>query len=130
MNSVSLVGRLVDNPKIRSTLSGHRVCEMRVAVKPKYDKEKVYFFNVSAWSALADLCCNYLVKGQRVAVVGELQSRMYEDKDGKKVNTVSVVAEHVEFLEKPKRTEQDSTPDEKPNEIEGFSDISDEEMPF
>lgn len=130
MNKVMLVGRLVADPTHRQTQSGVSVCEIRLAVPNRMDKDKSYYFNVTAWKGTADLCAKYLVKGQRVAVVGELQSRTYEAKDGSKRYTVDIRAEEIDFLDKPARTDQAAGAMQTPEELQGFSDISDEEMPF
>ncbi|MBP5466948.1 MAG: single-stranded DNA-binding protein, partial [Clostridia bacterium] len=56
------------------------------------------FFNIAVWRGRAENCGKYLKKGNKVAVVGSLQNRSYEDKDGIKRNITDVVASEVEFL--------------------------------
>jgi len=53
---------------------------------------------VVAWQKLADLCATYLRKGRQAAVEGRLQTRSYDNKEGKKVYVTEVVAENVQFL--------------------------------
>lgn len=105
MNKVFLVGRLVQDVELRTTAGGSSVCELRIAV-PQHERDKSYYFTVVAWQKLAELCSNYLVKGQRLAVVGELQSRTYEAKDGTKRTVCEIRADEIEFLDKPQTVPQ------------------------
>ena len=105
------------------------------------------FFDVVAWRSLAELCGKYLAKGRRVAVVGELQTRSYDAKDGTKRYVTEIIADEVEFLSP--RSQQDggeegfgsggyAAPSEgrhgsPPAQIpaaDGFTDIEDDELPF
>lgn len=102
MNKVMLVGNLTSDPEMRSTGSGVAVCSFRVAIDRRFkDSEgnKVTdFIPVTCWRQLAELCGRYLAKGRKVAVVGSLQMRNYEDKQGNKRTSFDVVADEVEFL--------------------------------
>lgn len=79
---------------------------MRIAVSRKTDRQKSDFFSVIAWAGLADICKKHLVKGQRIAVAGELRSRTYEAGDGTKRYAVDVRAEEIEFLDKPRENNE------------------------
>lgn len=102
MNKVFLIGRLAREPEVRATQDGVSVATISVAVPRRTNREEVDFFNVVAWRGLAEVCAKYLVKGQRVAVAGELRTRTYDAKDGSKRYVTEIQADDVEFLEKPR----------------------------
>ncbi|MDY2841112.1 MAG: single-stranded DNA-binding protein [Candidatus Borkfalkiaceae bacterium] len=102
MNKVILVGNLTRDPELSETPSGIAVCRFSIAVSRDYansdGSRDTDFFNVTVWRGRAENCGKYLKKGNKVAVVGSLQNRSYEDKDGIKRNVTDVVANEVEFL--------------------------------
>ena len=102
MNKVILVGNLTRDPELSETPSGIAVCRFSIAVSRDYansdGSRDTDFFNVTVWRGRAENCGKYLKKGNKVAVVGSLQTRSYEDKDGIKRNVTDVVANEVEFL--------------------------------
>lgn len=101
MNKVFIVGRLIKEPELRTTQNGVNVATMSVAVTRRMNREQADFFNVIAWRGLADNCAKYLVKGQQVAVAGELRTRSYEANDGSKRYVTEIQADDIEFLAKP-----------------------------
>lgn len=107
MNKVFIVGNLTKAPEMRTTQSGVSVATFTVAVQRRFKRGETDFLNVVAWRGLADNCGKYLVKGQKVAVCGEIQTRSYDGQDGSKRYITEVVAEDIEFLNKPngERTE-------------------------
>ena len=109
MNSVSLVGRLTKDPELRFTATGKAVATFSIAVNRTFSKsDEADFFNVVTWQKTAENCANYLAKGQQVAVLGRLQSRSYENKEGRRVFVVEVVANEVEFLERRDKSQGSS----------------------
>ena len=102
MNKVILVGNLTRDPELTETPSGVAVCRFAIAVSRDYASadgtRETDFFNITVWRGRAENCGKYLKKGNKVAVVGSLQTRSYEDKDGIKRNVTDVVANEVEFL--------------------------------
>ena len=102
MNKVILVGNLTRDPELSETPSGIAVCRFSIAVSRDYansdGSRDTDFFNVTVWRGRAENCGKYLKKGNKVAVVGSLQNRSYEDKDGIERNVTDVVANEVEFL--------------------------------
>ena len=102
MNKVILVGNLTRDPELTETPSGVAVCRFAIAVSRDYANadgtRETDFFNITVWRGRAENCGKYLKKGNKVAVVGSLQNRSYEDKDGIKRNVTDVVANEVEFL--------------------------------
>lgn len=102
MNKVILVGNLTRDPELTETPSGVAVCRFAIAVSRDYANSDgtrdTDFFNITVWRGRAENCGKYLKKGNKVAIVGSLQNRSYEDKDGIKRNVTDVVANEVEFL--------------------------------
>ena len=140
MNKVFMIGRLVEAPELRSTQSGISVATFRIGVNRRSNREVSDFFTIVAWRGLADICAKYLVKGQQVSVVGELQTRSYEAKDVSKRNITEIVADDVEFLAKPNGAQGASAPAAKPaakndafaDEMGSMGDVlmEDEDLPF
>ena len=102
MNKVILIGNLTRDPELTETPSGVAVCRFAIAVSRDYANadgtRETDFFNITVWRGRAENCGKYLKKGNKVAVVGSLQTRSYEDKDGIKRNVTDIVANEVEFL--------------------------------
>lgn len=127
MNKVFLIGNLSKDPELRTTNSGTIVCTFSIAVNRRKDKDgnsTADFFSIVAWRQLAELCSKYLAKGRKVAVVGELQTRSYEAKDGTKRHVTEIVANEIEFLT-PKGESK-----EQANFAEGFTEIDGSDFPF
>ena len=110
MNKVILVGNLTRDPDLSETPSGVAVCKFAIAVTRDYangdGERETDFFNVTVWRGRAENCAKYLKKGNKVAIVGSLQNRSYEDKDGIRRNVTDVIANEVEFLT-PRITQSD-----------------------
>ena len=112
MNKITLIGNLTHDPELRATPSGVSVCSFTIAVNRRFEQngEKVSdFFNVKAWRGLGETCAKYLSKGKKIAVVGELQARTYQAKDGTTRMSLDVQADEVEFLS-PKDAEPKPEP--------------------
>ena len=106
LNRVTLMGRLVADPELRSTASNLSVCSFRIAVDRDYkkgDQKETDFIDIVAWRSTAEFVANYFKKGRVIAVDGRLQIRPWEDKDGNKRFATEVVADNVYFGDsKPK----------------------------
>ena len=102
MNKVILVGNLTRDPELTETPSGVAVCRFSIAVSRDYASadgtRETDFFNITVWRGRAENCGKYLKKGNKVAVVGRLQNRSYDDKDGNKRYVTDIIADEVEFL--------------------------------
>ena len=111
MNKAVLLGRLVRDPEMRFTQGNNTaVCSFSLAVNRRFKQEgqpDADFINVVAWSKTAEFVGKYFTKGQQVAVIGRIQTRNYDDKEGKKVFVTEVVAEEVYFADSKK--EQNAT---------------------
>ncbi len=133
MNKVFLIGNLTRDPELTETPNGTAVCRFSIAVSRDYagadGNRETDFFNITVWRGRAENCGKYLKKGNKVAVVGSLQTRSYEDKDGIKRNVTDIVASDVEFLT-PKSAQVDdevSTVSTKRPQLEA---IDDNQLPF
>lgn len=102
INRVVLIGRLTRDPELRYTQSGVAVTTLTLAVNRTYanaqGEREADFINIVAWRQLAELCANYLKKGSQAGFDGRLQTRSYDNKEGKRVFITEVVADNVQFL--------------------------------
>ena len=102
MNKVFLIGNLTRDPELSETAGGVPVCHFSIAVNRNYSSQdgerQTDFFNCTAWRAMAESIARYTKKGKKVAVVGSIQLRNYEDNQGVKRTAVDIIAQDVEFL--------------------------------
>jgi single-strand DNA-binding protein len=122
MNQCAHIGRLTATPELKQTPSGKSVCNFTLAVERRFGNadgtKTVDYIEFVAWNSQAIFLCKWFDKGVRVAVTGELQTRMYE-KDGKKIKVYEIMANTVEFADGKREanevttdtTSQESTPD-------------------
>lgn len=107
MNKVVLMGRLTRDPEIKYTSANNTaVCTFSLAVNRRFSKQgeerQADFINITTWSKTAEFCNNYFTKGQQVAVIGRLQTRSWEDEQGKRRYATDVVAEEAYFADSKK----------------------------
>ena len=129
MNKCMLIGRLVADPELRYTQTGKAVATYRMAVDRQYKQEGqpgADFLNCIAWGKGGEFAGNYLRKGTKVAIEGRIQTRSYEDKDGKKVYVTEIIVEHHEFCEGRKA----ETGSAIPQEDYGMPADDDSDLPF
>lgn len=120
MNKVELLGRLTKDPEVRYTTTNNTlVCTFTLAVNRRDDKNKADYFNIVAWSKTGEFASKYFKKGQQVALTGRLQTRNYEDKDGKTVYVTEVIAEELYFADSKKEAQENV-----------FTPVTDDELPF
>lgn len=109
LNRAILMGRLTADPELRKTQNGTSVTTFTLAVNRSYtrsgEQPQTDFIDIVAWRGTAEFVSRYFVKGQLVAVEGQIQTRLWEDKAGQKRKSVEVVASEVHFAE-PKRDGQ------------------------
>ena len=104
VNKVILVGNLGADPELKYTPSNRPVCNLSVATnevwkdKNGQKQERTEWHRVNVWGDQAEHCSKYLAKGRMVYVEGRIQTRSWDDKEGKKRYTTEVVAERVVFL--------------------------------
>ena len=101
MNKVFLIGRLSREPELRHTTSGMPVCQINVAVSrpvSQGNEPQTDFINVVVWNKQAENVARYLSKGRQIAVEGRIQTRNYDNAEGKRTYVTEVIASNVEFL--------------------------------
>ena len=112
MNKAILVGRLTRDPELRTTANGVSVCSFSIAVNRRFkNAEGGYdadFINCVAWRQQAEFMAKYFAKGRMVGVVGSIQTRHYDNKDGQKVYVTEVAVDEVHFVDS--RSSNDSAP--------------------
>lgn len=103
MNKAFLIGRLTRDPELRYSLSNAAIVNFSIAIDRQYTnnqgQRETDFINIVAFQKQAENVKKYLSKGSLVAIDGRIQTRNYEDKDGKRVYVTEVVADRVQFLE-------------------------------
>lgn len=106
------VGRITRDIELRKTQNGKSVVSFKLACNRNYKQEgqpDADFIDCVAWNKVADLTAQYCYKGMLVGVEGRIQTRSYDDKDGKRVYVTEVIAESVQFLESRQKGESNST---------------------
>ncbi len=134
MNKVILIGNLTRDPELTETPNGIAVCRFSIAVSRDYANSEgareTDFFNITVWRGRAENCGKYLKKGNKVAVVGSLQTRSYEDKDGVKRNVTDIIASEVEFLTPKGSGAEDGEVVSAKKERPTLEAIDDNQLPF
>lgn len=103
MNNVVLVGRLTRDPELRTTGNGTSVTTFTLAVDRQFSnangQREADFINCVIWRKSAENFCNFTSKGSLVGIQGWIQTRSYDDKDGKRVYVTEVVVDNFSLLE-------------------------------
>ena len=103
MNKIMLIGNLGRDPDMSYTTSGTAVTKFSLAVNRVSKvggerKEETEWFNITVFNQLAEVCNNYLKKGQKVFLEGRVQQRKYTDKNGVERTSVDVIVSDMEML--------------------------------
>ena len=107
LNKVVIIGNLTRDPELKALPTGFKVCSIGVATNRTWNdkdgkkQEAVEFHNIVVFGRQAETSAQYLKKGQQVLVEGRLQTRSWDDKDGKKNYKTEIVADRVQFGQKP-----------------------------
>lgn len=102
-NKAIIVGRVTRDPEIRTTPSGQNVASIGVATNRVWNtnsgerQEKTEFHNIVAWGKLAEICGQYLTKGQLVLFEGRMETRTWEGQDGVKRSRTEIIAENMQM---------------------------------
>jgi|SRR5690625_535223 len=145
INNWTGVGRLTRDPELRYTQNGKAVANFTIAVnrpfKNAQGEQEADFINCNAWGKQAENLANYMKKGSQIGITGRINTRSYENQEGKRIYVTEVVADQVAFLEpknqnnhQPQNKSQDNNPFSRGNnppksEAEPI-DISDDDLPF
>ena len=104
LNKVMIIGNLGRDTEMRYTPSGRPVTTFSVATTRSWTtsdgkrRKETEWFNVVAWGSLAEICNEYLTKGQQVYIEGRLQTRRWEDSEGQKHSSTEIVANEMIML--------------------------------
>lgn len=103
MNKVELIGRLTKEPEIKMTTNQTQYCQFALAVDRRFKdangQRTADFINCVAWKQTAVFIQKYFRKGNRLAVIGSIQTRNYDDKNGQKHFVTEVLVDEAEFVE-------------------------------
>ena len=105
LNRACIIGRLGNDPDLKYTQSGDSVASFSVANNTRWkdqngeQKEKVSWIKCVAWKGLADTVAKYTRKGSKVAIEGKIETRSYEDKDGRTVYVTEIRVDNITFLD-------------------------------
>lgn len=106
MNKTVLIGRLTRDPELKTTQNQIAVCSFTLAVDRKFKnalgERQADFISCVAWRQQAEFICKYFYKGSRLAIVGNIQTRDYENAEGKKVYVTEIVVDEAEFVDSKK----------------------------
>ncbi|MBI4586518.1 MAG: single-stranded DNA-binding protein [Planctomycetes bacterium] len=103
LNKVFLIGRLTRDPELRYTPQGIPVSDLGLAVNREYGigterRKETLFIDVTVWRKQAELCCQYLKKGNPIFIEGRLSMDSWEGQDGQRRVRYRVIAENFQFL--------------------------------
>ena len=137
LNKVILMGRITADPELKHTPSNVAVCTFSLAVNRRFNRNETDFIDIVTWRQQAEFVSKYFSKGQQMVVVGALQTRTWEDKNGNKRKSVEVVVDEVHFADS-KRTAGNTSPRDEALPFDfsagnAFSEIEDEDdgnLPF
>ncbi len=112
LNKVMIIGHLGRDPEMRYTPSGRPVTTFTVATSRSWNTSdgerhnETEWFNIVTWGNLAEICKQYLTKGQQVYIEGRLQTRKWDDNEGTKHTSVEIVANEMMILGERKEGNQ------------------------
>ena len=139
MNKVFLIGNITRDPELSETNNGASICRFGIAVNRRSPAgEQTDFYNLTAFRQLAETIAKYKKKGDRIAVVGDIQIRQYEDNQGQRRTAVDVIVQDVEFLNSKSQNQGDDfydapaqggAPAKKKPTLQSFDD-DDGDIPF
>lgn len=136
LNKVTIIGNLTKDVEIKSLPSGIKVANLSVATNRTYkDKdnakqEQVEYHSVIAFGKQAEVVSTYFTKGSQILVEGRLQTRSWEDKDGKKAYKTEIILENFQFGNTNKSVEKETKKDTTTSEGRDGEVIDMSEIPF
>ena len=129
LNKAILNGRLTKAPELKQTNNGKSVCSSTIAVDRNRDREKTDFIPIVAWGKTAEVVNQWFGKGDLITIVGRIEVRNYEDKNGNKRTATEIIAEEVLFGGS-KSTGQGSENSAQRN-VAGLEEVDDDgDLPF
>ena len=125
MNKLTIIGNLTRDPETRTTQAGKTVCTFTVAVNRR-TKDETDYFRVAAWGKLGETCQQYLAKGRKVAVIGNVSVSTYTAQNGENRATLEDFADEVEFLSNKSEAPANASPARN----NGYEEVTDDDLPF
>lgn len=133
MNKVILIGRLTRDPELRRSNTGMAVCNFSVAVNRGFagqnNEPQTDFINCVCFDKQAENLSRYMTKGRLISVDGRIQSRSYDNQEGKRVYVTEVVATNIQYLESKSAT-QGTTNNYSNNNSYNNAPLSNDVTPF
>lgn len=133
LNRVVLCGRLTKDPSLRYTQNGVACCNFTIAVNRPFKtngEQEADFLNVVVWRKAAENTANFTRKGSLVGVDGRLQSRSFDNQEGKRQFVTEVVADSVQFLESKGKQEQPNNQQKDDDPFSEHEEINSDSLPF
>ena len=136
VNKAILIGRLGADPELKYTPSGAAVVNFNIATDESWTdtsgvkQERTEWHRIVAWRKLAEICGEYLKKGSRVYIEGQLQTRSWEGQDGVKRYTTEIVARNMQMLDSKATGGQSPTPQEAPPPSPSEKAEGEDDLPF
>lgn len=142
LNNVFLGGRATRDIELRRTEKGTPVVQFSLAVENRLNKDEngkpaADFINCLAWNKVAETISKYVKKGNRILIIGRLQTRNYENKEGNKVYVTEVVVENVKLIDYADSKEEKSTVyepqvynNDETEKKENIFNITEDDLPF
>ena len=135
LNNVCLQGRLTKEPELRNTSNQVACASFTIACERDFKDNsgnKVSdFINCVAWRGTATFIGSYFHKGDMIIVNGRVQTRTYDDKDGKKVYVTEILVENANFGGSSSGGGNNSKPAPVPTQAPAIPEVEEgEELPF
>ena len=118
LNRIFMIGNLTRDPELKFTQAGTAVTNFSIAVNRSWKKqngerqEETTFVRIITWRKLAEICNEYLKKGSTILVEGRLSNRSWTTQDGQKRSTIEVIANNIQFINIPRRNQEEEKPSE------------------
>lgn len=136
LNKVMLIGNLGKDPELRYTANGTAVASFSIATTDSWKnsdgamQERTEWHNIIAWNKLAEVCGEWLKKGQKVFIEGNIRTRSYDDKEGKKKYVTEIYADNLIMLGGGKGTSTSTGESKEETGMLPPSGQQDDDLPF
>ena len=136
INRVVLVGRITKDPELRKTQSGLSTVSFTVACNRRFSgqgqEQQADFINCVAWRGTAEFITRYFDKGSALCIIGNIQTRSWQDQNGGKRYATEVIADEASFVESKNSGQQNpNAPSFVPQEAPQFEELDpDDDLPF
>lgn len=134
LNKVIVMGRMTRDPELRHTNTNTAVTSFSLAVDrdytPKGSEKITDFLDVVAWHSTAEFVCRHFTKGKQMIVVGHLQSRKWQDKNGTTQYSTEIIAESIYFCDSKNAGKQEPTSADATGGFEELDEYSEDDLPY